>query len=78
LIGGNLAVSASGRGGLMVRVDPADAHHLLAQAHVARMVMRGRAMDGWLHVDPAGVESDDDLARWVGVGLTYARSLPAK
>jgi hypothetical protein len=78
MIDGNLAVSAGGRGGLMLRVDPADTQHLVAQPHVSRMVMRGREMNGWLRVEPAGLESDQDLARWVGVGVSYARSLPAK
>jgi hypothetical protein len=40
--------------------------------------MRGRAMSGWLRVEAEGVETDDDLRRWVGVGVAYARSLPAK
>lgn len=78
LIGGNMAVSASGRGGLMVRCDPAASDDLVAQAHVSRMVMRGREMDGWLRVDGAGVASDAQLQRWVGVGVGYAKSLPPK
>jgi hypothetical protein len=42
------------------------------------MVMRGRPMRGWVHVEADAVRSQDDLARWVAVGVTYARSLPAK
>ena len=78
LVAGNMAVSASGRGGLMVRVDPARTDELVAQPQVERMVMRGRAMDGWLRVDAAVVRGDDDLDRWVREGVGYARSLPAK
>jgi hypothetical protein len=40
--------------------------------------MRGRAMDGWLRVAPEGLETDDELERWVAVGVSYARSLPPK
>ena len=77
LIDGKLAVSASGRGGLLLRVDPADTPALVAQPHVRRFEMRGRELDGWLHVAPAAIDSDDDLARWVRLGVGYARSLRA-
>ncbi len=78
LIGGNMAVAASGQGGLMVRVDPDDTEALVAKPHASRFEMRGRAMDGWLHVGVEAVQSDDDLRRWVETGVDYARSLPAK
>ena len=78
LIDGNMAVSASGRGGLMLRVDPADSAALVAKPHAERMVMRGREMDGWLRIDPDGVRTARDLQRWVKIGVTYAHSLPSK
>jgi len=78
LVGGNMAVAASGQGGLMLRCDPDDADDLTATDGVARMEMRGRTMDGWLRVADDVVASDAALARWAGVGLAYARTLPAK
>ena len=78
LIGGNMAVSASGQGGLLLRCDPEETETLVSQAHVGRFEMRGRAMDGWLRVDAEAVESRDDLERWVAIGVDYARSLPPK
>src|ERR1700719_4115843 len=48
LIGGNMSVSVSGQGGLLLRCDPAETESLLAKPHAAPFVMRGRAMDGWL------------------------------
>ncbi len=78
LVHGNMAVSASSRGGLLLRVDPAATESLVADPRVSRFEMRGRAMDGWLHVAPEAVESEDDLRRWVAHGVTYARSLPPK
>ena len=78
LIGGNMAVAASGQGGLLLRIDPARTDALVTQPHVGRFVMRGREMDGWLRVDPAAVDSDDDLRSWVSHGVSYARSLPPK
>jgi TfoX/Sxy family transcriptional regulator of competence genes len=78
LIGGHMSVSASGRGGLLLRCDPEDTDALVGQPHVGRFEMRGRAMDGWLRVDAEAVESRDQLERWVAVGVDYARSLPPK
>lgn len=78
LLGGNMAVAASGQGGLLLRVDPEETESLLKETHTSPMEMRGREMDGWLRVDPGGVESDEDLRRWVGLGLTRAGSLPPK
>ncbi len=78
MVSGNMAVGASGQGGLMLRCDPAETDAHVATDGVARMVMRGRAMDGWLRVDPSIVTDDEGLRRWVGVGVAYAGSLPAK
>jgi TfoX/Sxy family transcriptional regulator of competence genes len=77
LIGGNMAVAASGQGGLMVRVDPAETEQLAAKPHAKRMVMRGREIDGWLRVDDEGVRTKRQLDPWVKRGVSYARSLPS-
>jgi hypothetical protein len=78
LIGGHMSVAASGQGGLLVRVDPEDTDELLAKPHAEPFVMRGRAMQGWLRVDPSGVRTKRQLGPWVKRGVGYARSLPAK
>ncbi len=78
LINGNMAVSASGKGGLLLRVDPAETDSLVREDGVTRFEMRGRAMDGWLRVDPSATTSDQELKRWVQVGVAYAGSLPPK
>jgi TfoX/Sxy family transcriptional regulator of competence genes len=78
LIGGNMAVAASGQGGILVRVDPARSHKLVSTTKAEPMVMRGKAMDGWLRVDTHDVREKRQLAAWVTRGVTYARSLPAK
>ena len=78
LVGGNMAVAASGEGGLLVRVDPDDGDRLLASTPAEPMVMRGRAMTGWLRVATGAVTTKKALATWVGRGVTYARSLPPK
>jgi TfoX/Sxy family transcriptional regulator of competence genes len=78
MVGGNMAVAASGQGGLLVRVDPDETDALVAQPHASRMEMRGREMNGWLRVDAEGARSQDALAAWVQRGVSYARSLPPK
>jgi TfoX/Sxy family transcriptional regulator of competence genes len=78
LIGGNMAVAASGQGGVLVRVDPAQSDVLVATTSARPMEMRGRQMPGWLRVGPEAVRTRRQLARWVELGTSYARSLPAK
>lgn len=78
LIGGNMAVSASGRGGLLLHVDPEATEGLLAKPHAEPFEMRGRTMSGWLRVAPEGLETKRQLERWVSRGVAYAKSLPAK
>jgi hypothetical protein len=78
LIGGNMSVAASGQGGLMVRVDPHATEALLTKPHTRTFEMRGRAMQGWLRVDPEGVRTKRQLEPWVKRGVAYARSLPPK
>jgi len=78
LLRGNMCVSASSKGGLLARIDPADSEAALARPHVALMEMRGRTMAGWLIVAPGGVESDDELRGWVERSVAYVRTLPPK
>jgi len=78
MIGGNMAVAASGQGGLIIRVDPAEGPELVATTPAEMMEMRGKKMAGWLRVGGAEVADDDALAAWVERGATYASSLPEK
>ncbi len=78
LINGNMSVSASSQGGLLLRVDPAETETLVAEPHAEPFVMRGRPMDGWLRVAPDGIRTKRELGRWVKRGVRYARSLPPK
>ncbi len=78
LVGGNMAVAASGQGGLMVRVDPEQSERLVTTSTATPMVMKGRAMAGWLRVPSEDVRTKRQLSRWVTIGTTYAESLPSK
>lgn len=77
LLNGNMAVAASGQGGLLARVDPDESDELVASTPAVEMVMRGRSMKGWLRLDSKDVEGDE-LNVWVERGIAFARSLPAK
>jgi hypothetical protein len=78
LIGGNMAIAASGQGGILVHVDLEESEALVAKTKAYPMEMRGRLMQGWLRVDPEHVRTKAQLAKWVELGASYARSLPAK
>jgi hypothetical protein len=78
LINGNMAISASRLGGVLLRVDPTRADALCREPHVERAVMGGREMNGWLRVGAEALDSDGEFERWVGLGVAYARSLPSK
>ena len=78
MIGGNMAIAASGQGGLMVRADPDQSDALVATTNARLVEMRGRQMPGWLRVDAPDVRTKQQLAKWVALGVNYARSLPPK
>ena len=75
LVDGSMAVAASGTGGLLVRVDPADTAELLTEPGAEEFEMRGRAVSGWLRVRPDVLDDDAVLAAWVRRGLARARAL---
>jgi TfoX/Sxy family transcriptional regulator of competence genes len=78
LVGGNMAVAASGEGGALVRVDPERSDALVASSNARPMVMRGREMAGWLRIGSEDLRTKRQLETWVRLGVTYARALPAK
>jgi TfoX/Sxy family transcriptional regulator of competence genes len=78
LIGGNMAVAASGQGGILVHADPEQSEELVATTEASLMEMRGRQMRGWLRVAADDLSSEPELAKWVELGAAFARSLPAK
>jgi len=78
LVNGTMAVSASGQGGMLLRVDPTDTPTLVQRPEADRFEMRGRELDGWLRIDPSGLATKGQLESWVSRGVSYARSLAAK
>jgi TfoX/Sxy family transcriptional regulator of competence genes len=78
LVNGNMAVAASGQGGMLLRCDPAESASLIKASGVERMEMRGRQMDGWLRVGSEAIKTKAALQKWVARGVGYAKSLPRK
>lgn len=78
LVGGNMAIAASGQGGILVHVDPETGDDLASSTDAHLMEMRGRELRGWLRVAAEHVRAEPDLAKWVEIGTSYARSLPPK
>ena len=77
-VGGNMAVTVSSRGGVLVRVDPSQSDRLVAAGRAEVAIMRGRRMRGWLRVPPEYLRTERQLAVWVRRGIDQARSLPKK
>jgi TfoX/Sxy family transcriptional regulator of competence genes len=78
LLGGNMAVAASSRGGLMVRVPPDATDDALSRPHTSLVIMRGRPMKGWIAVAPEGVKTKRQVGAWVRRGVEFASTLPRK
>ena len=78
LVYGNMTVAASGKGGLLARVDPKQTKELLESTPATPMIMHGREMPGWLRVASKHVADDGTLTAWVNRCLTYAQTLPPK
>jgi TfoX/Sxy family transcriptional regulator of competence genes len=78
LINGNMAIAASGQGGVLVRVDPEQSDELVRTTSATVAVMRGRAMPGWLRVATEDLGTARQLGKWVRLGADYAATLPAK
>jgi TfoX/Sxy family transcriptional regulator of competence genes len=78
LLGGHMALAASGQGGILVRVGTERSDQLVATTTASVAVMGGRTMSGWLRVDAEHLGTTPRLRKWVDLGVGCARSLPAK
>ena len=54
MVRGNMCVTASGRGGILVRVGPEAQARALKEPHVKAVTMAGRSMTGFVRVMPEG------------------------
>jgi hypothetical protein len=78
LVNGNMSCGVHGEE-LIVRLAPDETDTALAKKHTRVFDLSGgRPMKGWILVQPEGLKSDKDLAKWVDTGVAYAVSLPPK
>ena len=77
MINGNMCVGMW-KGSLIVRLDKKLHDETLAKPHTKPANITGRVMKGWALVEPAGIESDNDLKTWVRRAAKFAESLPVK
>jgi hypothetical protein len=63
---------------LVIQVGPENHKSASSRPHTRPFDITGRAMRGWVMVEPEGFESDEDLRYWVQTGWNFAESLPAK
>jgi TfoX/Sxy family transcriptional regulator of competence genes len=76
MLNGNLLVGASSRG-LLVRVGKERQAQALAQPGARPMVMRGRAMEGYITIDPPALD-DAAVLKWIELARSFVRTLPPK
>lgn len=70
LVDERLAVAAGRDGDLLVRTDPAEYDALLQRGGQPAFMGKDRPMGpGWLTVPADLIRSEDELARWISVGV---------
>ncbi|MBZ0202140.1 MAG: TfoX/Sxy family protein [Ignavibacteria bacterium] len=63
---------------LMVRCMPEDYDTLLKKPHARQMDFTGRPMKGFLYVSAAGIKTDNQLQKWLDIGIEFAQKSPPK
>jgi TfoX N-terminal domain len=77
MVKGRMCASASGRGGLLVRVGPDAYQAMLGEPHVAPMGMGKRMMTGFVRVTPEGYRTEAGLKKWIKRGLDFVATMPS-
>jgi TfoX/Sxy family transcriptional regulator of competence genes len=78
MVNGGMCCAASGRGGILVRVDPDAQPRLIKEPHVRPMVMGGRPVATFVRVMPEGYRTRAALKKWVKRGTDAVGALKAK
>lgn len=78
MVNGHMCITASGRGGILVRVGPEAQAGVLKEPHVKPMTMAGRSMAGFVRVMPDGYRTAASLRKWVKRGVKFVELLPPK
>lgn len=77
LLNGNMLVGVW-KDSLIVRVGSENYPASLREPHVRPFDITGKAMTGWVMVEPEGIDDEQPLRNWIDRGLAFVRELPAK
>jgi len=77
MVSGHMCCGVTGED-LMVRVGPEQYGNGGLLPHARPMDFTGRAMKGFVFVESAGIDSDEDLEQWVSRGIKFVSTLPPK
>lgn len=77
LLNGNIVVGVW-KDSLIARVGPDGYEDALLEPHVKEFDITGRAMKGWVLVEPAGVEDDEQLTKWIERAVKFVKTLAKK
>lgn len=73
MVGGSMCCGVTGDA-LMIRVGADGRERALAKPHVRPMELGGRALAGFVCVDPAGFRTDATLRAWVQRGIDFVEA----
>lgn len=76
MLNGNMIAAASKRG-LLLRVGKERYNEALARAGARPMEMRGREIEGYVRIDPDGL-NEAALLSWLAMARAYVEKLPPK
>ena len=77
LLRGNILVGVW-KDSLIARLGQEDGEQALAEEHVRPFDITGKAMKGWVLVEPEGVDSERQLAAWMERAMEFVKGLPGK
>jgi len=78
MVKGGMCCAVSGRGGLLVRVDPEEQPKLVRDANVRPMIMGGRKVSSFVRAMPASYRTHAGLKKWVSRGVAAVTALKAR
>ena len=77
MVQGNMACGVH-KDMLIVRIGLESYDETMKYPHTRPFDMTGRAMKGWVMVEPGGFTSEAELKEWVAAGLNFALTFPPK
>jgi TfoX/Sxy family transcriptional regulator of competence genes len=77
LLSGNMCVGIW-KNSLIARLGPDEGQAALKEPNVVAFDITGRAMKGWVMVEPEGIETEEQLSEWIRRAVDFVETLPRK